>query len=345
MDFTSFTGLDMLKIDIANTYGLDKLTFDERISWFNQNTNTLRSNSPRLAQLISEASEPLLFEKAVLAYQSALLGLPIGHNIFMDATASGLQIMACLSGCHSTATATNLIYNGIRNDPYTLVSDEMVRRLPDSQLFAGKTPSEIRSMVKKPIMTYFYNSLANPKEVFGDESPELETFHLVLRQFFGGAIDVMNIINTKWDPTVSYHQWTLPDGHVAYVKVTEQVDTRIQIPELQCANSFAYRFYPNQPSTRSTSLAPNIIHSIDAYIVREVVRRCPFDVACIHDAFTSHPNNMTVVMDTYRTILSEIASSNLLADILSEITGSVVRLEKDSTDLPSLILQSQYALS
>lgn len=345
MDFTTFTGLDMLKIDIANTYGLDKLTFDERIKWCNSNINTLRSNSSRLHDLVAEASEPLLFKKAVLAYQSALAGAPIGHNMFMDATASGLQIMACLSNCKSTATATNLVYNGKRNDPYTMVSDEMVRRLPHSPMFEGLTPAEVRSLVKKPIMTYFYNSITNPISIFGKDTPEYKTFLAVLNDLFGGAVAVMNIINSKWNPTATYHEWTLPDGHVAHVKVVEQVDTRIEVQELEVASSFAYRFYPNQPSKVSTSLAPNIIHSIDAYIAREVVRRCPFDVAHIHDAFTCHPNHMPVVMATYRTILSEISSSNLLADILSQIVDQPVILQKYDYDLSTAILSSQYALS
>lgn len=338
-DFTSFTGLDMLKIDIANCYGLDKLTFKERITW------TSKYKVPTLLRKCSEAEDSLLMKKAVLAYQSALIGLPIGHNVFMDATASGLQIMACLSNCSSTAVATNLIFNGKRNDPYTIVSEEMTRRLPNSPMFAGKSPAEIRSLIKKPIMTTFYSSKAQPKALFGDNTIELKTFYAVLEDLFPGPMAIMAIVESKWNPTALYHQWTLPDGHVSHVKVIEQVDTKIEVAELQCANTFAYRFYPNQPSKRGTSLVANIIHSIDAYIVREVIRRSPFDVAHIHDAFTCHPNNMTAVMVTYRTILSEIASSTMLQDILSEITNSNVTLQKYDFDLSSSILTSQYALS
>ena len=344
-DFTTFTGLDMLKIEIANTYGLDKKTFEERITWFNQHKVTFNSNSRKLHDLYANASEPLLMKKAVLAYQTALQGLPIGHNMFMDATASGLQIMACLSNCRSTAEFTNLVYNGKRNDPYDAVAKEMTKRLPNSPMFSGKSESEIRSLIKKPIMTTFYSSKAQPKKLFGEDSIELQTFYEVLEDLFAGPMAIMSIVESKWNPTALYHQWTLPDGHVAHVKVIEQVDARIEVDELQCANTFAYRFYPNQPSKRSTSLVANIIHSIDAYIVREVIRRCEFQVAHIHDAFTCHPNNMPQVMNQYRTILAEIASSNLLQDILSEITNSQVKLQKFDFPLQNHIPQSQYALS
>lgn len=348
-DFTTFTGMDMLKIDIANTYGLDKLTFEERIQWCNDHLTVLNYafvfEAPEYAEFVAQASEPLLFKKAVLALQSAILGLPVGHNVFMDATASGLQIMACLSNCPKTGEATNLIYNGKRNDPYTLVTDEMIRRLPDSPMFEGLTKSEIRALVKKPIMTYFYNSKRQPESVFGKDSVELQVFHEVLNDLFTGAVAVMNIINAEWNPNALYHQWTMPDGHVCHVKVIEQVDTRIEVDELACAHTFAYRFYPNQPSKLGTSLAPNIIHSIDSYIVRQAIERATFELAHIHDAYTSHPNFMTRVMDLYRIILAEIAESDLLQDILSQISGTEIKLKKYDFDLASHIRQSQYALS
>lgn len=149
-DFQTFTGLDMLKIDIANTYGLDKLTWKERIDW-----STEFLNSSELMQAfiltITSASDPLLFRKAVLAYQKAILGQPIGHNVFMDATASGMQIMAALSNCELTGLATNLVDPTTRYDAYIMASDELARRLPDSPLFASLSKEEIRKLVKKPI--------------------------------------------------------------------------------------------------------------------------------------------------------------------------------------------------
>ena len=80
-DITDFTGLDLLKIDIANTYGLDKAVYSERLEWA---TDYLTNPVD-----ITNASEPLLFKKAVLAYQSAIQTGSTNHNVFMDATASG----------------------------------------------------------------------------------------------------------------------------------------------------------------------------------------------------------------------------------------------------------------
>jgi len=58
-----------------------------------------------------------------------------------------------------------------------------------------------------------------------------------------------------------------------------------------------------------------------------------------------HPNHWKTVCKLYRDILSEICEVDLLASILSEITGIKVELEKDSDCLGMHIEKSEYALS
>lgn len=327
-----FNGADMLKIDIANTYGLDKELFPDRIKWFDTNEKDILNN---LVTYMSEAEEPLLFKKAVLAWKEAKQGNPIHHNMFMDATASGLQIMAVLSGCKDTARQVNLVHSSERKDSYSDVNQVM------NDSLGVEVP---RKKMKKAVMTHYYNSKKTPAEVFEGDENQLDVFYKVLEETFPGAEAVMNVINSAWNPEAMYHEWTLPDGHVSHVKVTEAVDAKVELNEYD-NKTFTYRFYDNKPSERSTSLAPNVIHSLDAYVIREVVRRADFPVAHIHDALTSHPNHMPKVMDLYRDILAEMAEMNLLEDIISQITGSKVELCKYSDDLANDIRCSEYALS
>lgn len=327
-----FTGADMLRIDISNTFGNDKEVFGNRIQWFLDNEQDLLNN---LDTYVEQADEPLMFKKAVLAYADAKKGLPVYHNMFMDATASGPQIMAVLSGCPETALQVNLINNGLRNDAYAKPIQFMKEQF-------GFEVS--RADMKKAIMTHFYNSKAEPYRVFEGDEEKLDAFYATMEETFPGAEAVLAIINDAWDNNAMFHQWTLPDGHVAHVKVKEAVDAKIELNEYE-NKSFTYRFYNNEPSEVNTSLAPNIIHSIDAYIVREVTRRADFDVAHIHDAFTASPNNMPKVMDLYREILAELAERNLLQDIIQEITGREEELDKYTDDLASHIRNSEYALS
>ncbi len=68
--------------------------------------------------------------------------------------------------------------------------------------------------------------------------------------------------------------------------------------------------------------------------------------------FNAKFSNLTVekkqtvkAQETYREILAEIANSDLLSDILSEIAGKYVPVTKHSTDLAKDILNSEYMLS
>jgi len=192
-------------------------------------------------------------------------------------------------------------------------------------------------------MTHFYNKMSQDTLT---DMQQLQ-FYFSMADAFTGAQAVMDLINQYWDAYALEHTWTLPDGHVACVKVTEMVNARIQVDELK-NTTFTYRFEANQPSIKSSSLVPNVIHSIDAYVAREIVRRAHeqgFQLAHIHDAFCAHPNNMNKVRTNYRMIMAEIADSNLLADILTELAGSPQTVTKLSTDLSMDIMDSEYMLS
>ncbi len=325
----TFTGLEYLKIDIANCFGLDKKSWIDRLTWF-------EIHEPELNNIIEDAESPLLFLKAINVYEQTLDGHSTGHNMFLDATASGLQIMAVLSGCKKTAAHVNLINTGKREDVYIEAAKKMSK-------FLGNNIIITRDTIKKPLMTHYYNKMIQDTL----NNAEQEAFYYVLSESFEGAEAVKDLINEYWDATALEHTWTLPDGHVANVKVTEMVNARIEVDELD-HTTFTYRFETNKSSEIYTSLVPNIIHSIDAYIAREMIRRANkagFELAHIHDAFCAHPNYIQQVRKFYIDILAEIADTDLLANILSEISGKQVSLNKFSHSLSKDILQSEYALS
>ena len=106
------------------------------------------------------------------------------------------------------------------------------------------------------------------------------------------------------------------------------------------------RWYHQTTSDNFRSLCPNVIHSIDGYIAREMIRRCDFQLSHIHDCFVFNPNYLQKVIATYKEIMAEIAKSNLFNDILRQITGNPnISATKASTDLDLDILDSSYMLS
>ena len=319
----TFSGTEYTKINIANAFGHDKMLWDERIEW-------TEANEPDLLSLVADADKPMLMLKGIHALEAAQNGEPSGHLMDLDATASGLQIMAALVGCKETAKNTNLIFRGTREDVYRSVAQDM---------------NVDRELIKKPVMTTFYGSLAQPKKVLAPK--QLPLFYAALQHKLPGAIACMRAIQSKWDGNATEYVWTLPDLHTACQKVFLTVDKKIEVDEAN-HHTFTYRASINQAIPKGLSLAANIIHSIDGWIVREMIRRAfaqGFDLLSIHDCFWAHPNYMNQVRKNYQDIFVELAQMDLLGTILSEITGTVGTIKKYSTDLHLEIAKSEYHLS
>jgi len=325
-----FTGTEYLKIDIANCYGLDKKTWSDRIAW-------VVSNDADLESLSGSADTPILYRKAVRALRCVQRGEATNHIMGLDATASGLQIMGALSGCYNTAKSVNLINTGVREDVYGAIAQYMTT-LPGVNV--------TRKQLKKPIMTVFYGSTEQPKAILG-EGPELVAFYKALREKLTGAFDLMGVLQSYWRADVEYHSWKLPDGHIARVPVTQTVEKSLEIDELDHMR-FAYRALMLCPKAQSRALAANIVHSIDGWIVRMMVRAARkqgFWMAPIHDCFYASPNNMNQIRENYLTIMQWIAKSDMVSNILTDISGHYVPYVKHSYTLHHDIANAEYALS
>lgn len=328
-----FTGIEYIKIDIANQYGLDKLTWNKRIKAADS-----MLDSSNMDHFIESADEPLLMQKAVYAYYDAQVGEPTGFIMGLDATSSFLQIMSLMIGDPVGAKYSNLINTGKRMDFYSEVTTEI------NELVTVEVP---RDTVKGAAMPHYYNSKAEPKNVFGDATPELKAFYEVVKKLGPGAEEVMAIINSCWNPNTLEHAWRLPDGCWSKVKVMEPVDKKIEIDELGHA-TFTHRAYINRPSEYGTSLVANIVQSVDGYIVREMIRMANaqgWEILTIHDSFWCSPNHVNEMRENYVFILAALADMPLLANILNDITGRGDTLTKYTDNLGDLIRESEYALS
>jgi hypothetical protein len=71
----------------------------------------------------------------------------------------------------------------------------------------------------------------------------------------------------------------------------------------------------------------------------------PFPVVTVHDEFKCGANHMNHLRQHYINIFAELAESNLLSDLLSQIHGTPCTFKKLSNDLGSKIRGSNYALS
>ena len=262
-----FTGFQYLLIDVANHYGLDKLTFEERIQWAEDHLGNLEN-------MAVDAEAKPLFLKACMAIREAQAGLASGHMVAMDAVCSGIQIMSALTGCENGARATGMVDPDRRADAYTEVTNATNNRLQTAGLSGVSLP---RKDVKYAVMTSVYGSKAVPKRLFGEDTPELECFYQGCFDVAPGAFELLNELLETWEPYALSHEWVLPDNFHAKVKVMEVIEKEgIEIDELN-HHTFTYQYRVNQGQEKGLSNVANVVHSIDAYVLRSLVRRCDYD--------------------------------------------------------------------
>lgn len=273
--FKTYTGWQYLLIDAATHFGYDKLTFEDRIDCMER---MMAVSSTNLEDVADNAETKPLYLKAVQAIRKAQAGQATGHLVGIDGTCSGIQVMSVLTGCIAGATATGCVDPNRRADAYSDCTEAM-----NDILGGGFTVA--RSDAKQALMTSFYGSKAQPKTLFGEDTPELEAFYQAAQKIAPGAWELLQDLLASWQPYALSHQWVLPDGFDARIKVMKRVESRIEVDELDHA-TFTYEFYENQGSKAGLSNAANLVHSVDAYILRCMHRRCNYDRPTIEQAAT-----------------------------------------------------------
>lgn len=258
----TFTGFEYICIDIANQFGLDKELFETRIQWVYDHIDELET-------LYHQAETKPLYIKAVMALREAQKGIPTGHLVGFDASCSGIQIMSAITGCYAGASATGLVDPNKRSDAYSDLTNEMNKIL-------GGNIEISRKDAKQALMTAFYGSKLTPKSLFGEDTPELAAFNKAAMNIAPGPWTLLEALLDSWQPYAKEHSWIMPDGFDVRIKVMDKMKTRIEVDELD-HSTFTYEYYENTGTKKGLSNAANMVHSIDAYVVRNIHRRCNYD--------------------------------------------------------------------
>jgi len=260
-----FTPVQYLMIDIANSFGHDKLTWKQRLEWFEENKH-------QMGELVQQAKEPAMFYAGCKAYNDALAGKPSGYMISLDATSSGLQLLSVLTCCRKSAELCNVL--GFveedevqRRDGYTVIYQQILDTI-------GEEAKVSRDDVKQAIMTALYSSKAVPKQIFG-EGALLDIFYDTMAQAAPGAWELNEAMLTFWNKDALSHDWVLPDNFHVKVKVMDSVKETVHFLN----EPFDVYHKVNQPMAEGRSLGANTIHSIDGMICREMGERCNYDVS------------------------------------------------------------------
>lgn len=195
-------------------------------------------------------------------------GLP---TVALDTRSSCILLTSLLT--RDNKALKSVFTLGLKNhkvDPYK----QVFKRIPELQGLE-------RDNQKKCVMQYIYCGNAKVKEVckeYKDAFVDAFASALPKSQAFREAC------LKAWDSNCEEYSWQLPDGFQVNQKV-EKVLYELGIQEILMeikVNGHITNVHPNwkvpctlQKGDNGTrSIAPNVIHSIDAYIMRELVRRC-----------------------------------------------------------------------
>ena len=311
-----------LKVDIANAFGLDKLTWNERVAYVDEHITDMLADIDTWS---AKADDPLLAKSALLAYRDSLVTGKSSHIVRLDATTSGPQLMSVMTRDIDGMERFNVIGSSVRRDFYTEVATAIYDQTRDSKLW-GSNPDfkKIRKDIKRSIMTYYYNSEANPKAYFGEDSKELKVFYDVMATSAKGAVELKGYINSLWSDTKLYNAWCLPDGHYAYCPVMVQDKKRVEIKEMKGGTAtMTVVCDVNKPSHEPhRSLMPSTIHSIDALMMRwvvEILNDQGIEVSPIHDSFGVNAEHCDALREAYRKCLARLYREDIRNSILKQI--------------------------
>lgn len=388
-----YTDLQYVQIALANAAGFEKSipSNENKILW---------AEFADLEDWLTKAKEPMAYANALQAYKDALAGKPSGFIMGFDASASGFQMAAVLTGDLEAAIRTGLAKTDCRGNFYKDIQD-----------YVGSELDLDADDVKQAVMTAMYMSEKVPEEVFGEEN--MQVFYEALEKCAPRCFDLLKmVLPLHQELGKTSYTFTAPNGYVAYtpVLVTDKSTTVNML-----GGSFIYETISITHDESYKGLLANICHFTDAYVSDEVGDRVNFNEDIVrnglsvlnralanydgpietdiapsirwindmglgvytkisqvrsifslprlaalrvlaldllywepvpnfarHDEFCSYPSGMNALRYQYQKVMSEIASSNLLADILSSICDEEVTIDKE--DISAAVLAGEYGL-
>ena len=325
-------GMEWIKFQLATTYGLDKATMQERLDWIDDYQNRAivervwRDPVGNIADW-ENADEPWLFLAACnewyeLHYEHRFhTHLPVA----VDATCSGLQILAGLAKDASTARMVNVIGSEKPQDAYAVIASKSMDAIPDRL-----KPHWDRKVTKRCVMTIPYN--AKPfsnrsyiRDAFKEKGVDVDREELTqcvkavrsaMNEVVPGAMSVMKWIEQEIARAIrtgaNEIRWTTPSGFNVKQKLMKYKSTIIRTQLMgRCEVYVAGAETGVDLNHHKNATAPNLIHSLDASLLHLATTSTNFPIALIHDSVLCRGTDMcklsSLVRKTYMSLFAEHA--------------------------------------
>lgn len=342
-------GVYWIKVHTANCYGIDKVSFEDRVKWVDDNIQLIMdvAKDPKNNTAWQEADKPFQFLRACLEiYAIKTLGsshrskLPVG----VDGSCNGLQNFSALLKDPVGGAATNLIPSDKPNDIYQAVADVLIQKVKADGSELGKELLAFgitRKMAKKPVMTLPYGSTKitcfksicdylEDKGYAGDVNKAARYLSPMLWDSIGeiviAAMKAMDWLKKSASVICKANQpimWYSPTNFlVIQDKKVSQIRRAITISlfggiRLSCKSDT-----PVMDVIRNKNgISPNFIHSMDSshlvFTITECLKQGINSFACVHDDYGTYANDIDKLNIILREQFVNIYSNyNILQNIV-----------------------------
>lgn len=303
------SGAYWLCVHIANLFGHDKVSFDDRVAWVMENEASLMDSACNPLDGLrfwTEADEPWQALAAAIEFAGWRIQgdeyvsyLPIA----MDGSCSGLQHFSAMLRDPMGARATNLIDHDAPADIYTEVLDKVrvaLVKADDSVAHQWLRDGKLnRKIVKRPCMTYAYSvTSAGMRDQILDEMRKQGQGEDWLEGYtdYEGAMYLAPVVEQAIRDTVDRAasamdwlkacaaliagselpvNWQTPDGFPAQQRYMVTTGKRFDVWFQGVRTKVQIRVEGKKTDQRKQQLAvaPNFVHSLDACHLRMVVNR------------------------------------------------------------------------
>ena len=330
-----------IRFQVATTYGLDKETLDNRLSWTYENEWLIeRIATDPIGNLPDweEVEEPWQFLAACEEFYHCVIKrdrISTGLPVAIDATCSGLQILAGLAKDKSTAKLVNVIPTDKPSDAYKSIAEESKSNIPQDIV-----PHWDRKCTKRTVMTIPYN--AKPfsnrsyiREALKEKGIEIDKDSLTtvvkavrdsMHTIVPGPMAVMKWIEDQVKEALKNNQtefeWETPSGFVVKQSLYKAEMERITLQVLGRCNMRVAVGDSNtvDKARHKAATAPNLIHSLDASLLCLAVLEFNHPIALIHDSVLCRATDMgelsRIVRETYMHLFAE---HDYLTDFANQI--------------------------
>ena len=352
-----------LAFQCATTFGLDKATMRERLDWTEANKDRIKRVATDPIGNLSDwadADEPWTFLAACDEYYHCVIECDRSHTslpVAVDATCSGLQILAGLAKDASTARLVNVLPSDRPQDAYKVIAVEAEPNCP-----AVIRPHMDRKTTKRTVMTVPYN--AKPfsnrgyiREALREKGFEVDKDDLTatvkavrnaMEVVVPGPMAVMKWIEKEVSAAIKRGAteltWVTPSGFVVTQRLMKKVVKRIELELLGTVNLRVAVGDSNKVDAahHKNATAPNLIHSLDASLLHLTALRFRAPLALIHDSVLARAVDMGQLSDLVRQTYMELFADRTYLKEWAEQIGAQTEPPIIGDLEPERVIESTY---